>query len=59
MNFKNINLITLVVAAGLLSLLNLVTCTASGYSFEGPGVYKDGEKVLGFDLDLPEGIHHQ
>ena len=49
-------LITLVVAAGLLSLLNLVTWTASGYSFEGPGLYKDGAKVLCFDLALPEGI---
>lgn len=56
MNFKSIKLITLVVAAGLLSLLNLVTWTASGYCFEGPGLYKDGEKVLGFDLALPEGI---
>ena len=27
-----------------------------GYSFEGPGLYKDGEKVLGFDLALSEGI---
>lgn len=56
MNFKSMKLITLVVVAGLLSLLNLVTWTAPGYSFEGSGLYKDGEKVLGFDLDLPEGI---
>lgn len=56
MNFKRIKLITLVVVVGLLSLLNPATWTASGYSFEGPGLYKDGEKVLGFDLALPEGI---
>ena len=48
MNFKSMKLITLVVVAGLLSLLNLVTWTASGYSFEGPGLYKDGEESTMF-----------
>ena len=48
MNFKSMKLITLVLAVGLLSLLNLVIWTASGYPFEGPGLYKDGEESTMF-----------